>query len=182
MMNPIGIRNEDQIGTRDPWFADRTTATSVLEHGERFRAVRGFGGRDGRHGGALLEGAAAVERGPAPAGRCHPPRPGPHRTPPTPPPAAHPTQAPHHGPVAPTGLRERAGPGRLRGAGPAGRAVLRRRRPCRALSPRLTLPVEGPSRWRDALRQSETPSASALSRGGGPSPQRGRAEPPGGES
>jgi hypothetical protein len=33
MMNPIGIRNEDQIGTRDPWFADRTTATSVLEHG-----------------------------------------------------------------------------------------------------------------------------------------------------
>ena len=33
MMNPIGIRNEDQLGTRDPWFADRTTATSVLEHG-----------------------------------------------------------------------------------------------------------------------------------------------------
>ena len=33
MMNPIGIRNEDQIGTRDPWFAAHTTATSVLEHG-----------------------------------------------------------------------------------------------------------------------------------------------------
>ena len=32
-MNPIGIRNEDQIGSRDPWFEDRTTAISVLEHG-----------------------------------------------------------------------------------------------------------------------------------------------------
>jgi hypothetical protein len=32
MMNPIGIRNEDRIGSRGPWFGD-CTATSVLEQG-----------------------------------------------------------------------------------------------------------------------------------------------------
>jgi hypothetical protein len=31
MMNPIGICNEDRVGSRGPWFGDRTTATSVLE-------------------------------------------------------------------------------------------------------------------------------------------------------
>jgi hypothetical protein len=29
MMNPIGIPNEDRICARGPWFAARTTATSV---------------------------------------------------------------------------------------------------------------------------------------------------------
>ena len=33
MMNPIGIRNEDRISSRDPWFQDRTTVVSVPEHG-----------------------------------------------------------------------------------------------------------------------------------------------------
>jgi hypothetical protein len=32
MMNPIGIGNEDRIGSRGPWFGD-CTATSVLEQG-----------------------------------------------------------------------------------------------------------------------------------------------------
>jgi hypothetical protein len=32
-MNPIGIGNEDRIGSRGRWFGDGTTATSVLEHG-----------------------------------------------------------------------------------------------------------------------------------------------------
>jgi hypothetical protein len=41
MMNPIGIRDEDQIGSRGWRFEDRTAANSVLEHGGAVRAVEG---------------------------------------------------------------------------------------------------------------------------------------------
>jgi hypothetical protein len=33
MMNPIGIRNEDRIGSRDPWFDVRLAVIPVPEHG-----------------------------------------------------------------------------------------------------------------------------------------------------
>jgi hypothetical protein len=123
MMNPIGIPDEDRICARGPWFADRTTATSVLGHGGAGPGGPRFGGRDGPDGGAVLEGAAAVERGPVPTGRRHPPRPEPHRPPPTPaPPPAHPTQAAHHLPVEP-----RPGPRSGRSARPASCAKAPRR-------------------------------------------------------
>jgi hypothetical protein len=75
MMTPIGIRDEEQLRSRKPWpgVAGRLSSRDTAE---RVPAVSGFGGRDGRDGGAVLEGAAAVERRPVPAACQHPARPG----------------------------------------------------------------------------------------------------------
>jgi hypothetical protein len=96
---------------------------SSRDTAERVRAVRGFGGRDGRDGGALLEGAAALERRPAPAGRVHPPRPGARREHPAPasPPSS--PQAPRRLPVGShlpgSPLRSGPAPSRCSPADPA---------------------------------------------------------------
>jgi hypothetical protein len=104
-MNRLEIRSEERMGSRTVRILGRQTVTSVPGHGRVGPAVRGFGGRDGRDGGALLAGAAALGRLPVPAGRDPPTGPGgdradPHRRVATPPPAPVPPQAPHHHPLA----------------------------------------------------------------------------------
>ena len=100
-MNPIEIVNEERIGSPRSGFGGRQAVTSLPGRGRVGPAVRGFGGRDDRDGGALLAGAAALGGRPVPAGRGPPARPGsdrasPHRKGASPPPTPAPRQAPHH--------------------------------------------------------------------------------------
>jgi hypothetical protein len=106
-MNRIGIGDEVQIRSGKPWYAVAGPRCSRDAAG-RVRGLRSFGGRDGGDGGALLEGAAALQRRPAPAGRLHPSRPGARRehVASPPPPAA--LQAPRHLPVGRPPTRENA--------------------------------------------------------------------------
>src|SRR5829696_2164404 len=113
MLNLIEIRNEEWMGSRRSGYWGRQTVTSAPGQGRVGPAVRGFGGQDGRDGGALLAGAAALVRRPVPAGRDPPVRPRPDRADPprtgaAPPPAPIPPQAPHRRPIA----SEPAGQGR----------------------------------------------------------------------
>jgi hypothetical protein len=85
MMYPIEIGSEERIGSLGSWSEDGIMATLVLERGSVDRGGTRFGGRDDWNGGALLEGAAALERWPVPAGGERPARPGQH--PPHPPPS-----------------------------------------------------------------------------------------------
>jgi hypothetical protein len=98
MMNPIENRNEYGVGSRDRdpriTVRPRSTAGPV-------RVGRGFGGRDGRDGGTLLAGAAAIRRWAVPAGRGHPAEPGPCRPRAAPSPATTAAEAPHRRSVAP---------------------------------------------------------------------------------
>jgi hypothetical protein len=185
-MNPIGIRNEDQMGSRDRWFEDRTTAISVLEHGGAVPGgtrVR----RSGWPGWRSATGRSCGRRARASSGWPSPSAttgttpnithaaPGSTSDPSSAPPPGRAHRAPGEGWPRPTPRRRTGWP-----SGPASTAALGRRRPCRALS-RLTLrwsdahggvtvPVERPSRWQDphggaTLSGSASLSAWALSRG-----------------
>jgi hypothetical protein len=97
MMNPIENCNDYGVGSRD---RDPRITARPRRSAEPVRVGRGFGGRDGRDGGTLLDGAAALRRRAVPAGRGHPAEPGPRRPRPPPSPAPAAAQAPHHHSIA----------------------------------------------------------------------------------
>jgi hypothetical protein len=103
MMNPIGVRNEHRVSSRDPSVEDRTTVVLVPEHGgagpggTRVRRSRWPGWRSAT-GRSCGPRAPAGSRWTSPSAAT-----GSARTPPAPPPSAPPSQAPHHLPVGPTG-------------------------------------------------------------------------------
>jgi hypothetical protein len=76
MMNRIGDRNEERIRSPESWVGIARWRLPSRRTVQRVRAVGGFGGRDGRDCGALLEGARAVARWPVPPGGEHPAHPG----------------------------------------------------------------------------------------------------------